>query len=390
VIAIDLSPLVLDPRRGVSRALQYLLRGLATAPRGSPIVLGLLPVASLDDATQVWTWGRFDSVRILGIPPRPRARRHRALTEALEQSGAKVMLSPWAAFPRTRVPVVAWIHEVPFARKGALEGGLRTLRHRRALARAVDRAAALVTPSEAVRSDLLHLHPDADRRTFVVPHGYELAPTRVETTTIELFGRTQTVELEYGPGPGSLGALAGDRPSVASEPPYALMVGTGHLAGGHRKKGLDVFLEAFAAGTVGGLAPVVVGTTPALPLHVRVVREPGDDALSTLVAQARVVVVPSRSEGFGYPMLEGFAAGVPVVASAAGALPEVSGGAARLVPPGDADALREAIERVATDEDLRARMIKDGKKRAQEFPVAAMARGWLRVLTKVGGIPWHG
>ena len=375
MIAIDLSPLVLDPRRGVSRALRYLLRGLVAAGRERPPVVGFVPARTRDDAGDELLQHGLD-VRLLGVPPRPRLQRYRALRAKVQASGASVLLSPWAAFPRVRVPVVAWIHEVPFARHGALEGGLRTLRHRRALARAADLAAALVVPSEAVRSDLLHLHPEVDRRTQVVPHGFDPAPwlPRVVESRAVVVGASLPPALEPWRPRG----------------PYALLVGTGRGAGGPRKKGVDVFAQAFAAGGVAGLEAVVVGSAPGLPGHVHVLPEVEDLHLRLLVRDARVVVVPSRSEGFGFPVLEAFAAGVPVVASAAGALPEVSGGAARLVPPGDAEALREAIAHVATDEDLRARMIQDGRRRAQEFPVAAMARGWLRVLTKAGGIPWRG
>lgn len=358
MIALDLAPLVLDPGRGVSRALRHLLAGLAFVPRGGLAIEGFLPPAPPGRAGRGGGSPGLDAVHTLGeARPRPGAWR-RALAAALPRCGARVLLSPWVAFPRTPVPVVAWVHEVPFARHGALEGALRTLRHRRALARAVERAAALVVPSHAVRDDLLSLHPDAAPRTHVVPHGFEVpAPATAPAR-----------------GPGAL----------------ALLVGTGRGAAGPRKKGVDVFDAAFAAGPIAGLTPVVVGEAPGLSPGVRVVAEIDDAGLGLLLADARVLVVPSRSEGFGYPVLEGFAAGVPVIASAAGALPEVSGGAAQLVPPGDAGALREAIERVATDAELWARMRTAGLRRAQEFPVEAMARAWLRVLARAGGIAWHG
>jgi glycosyltransferase involved in cell wall biosynthesis len=210
-----------------------------------------------------------------------------------------------------------------------------------------------------VRGDLLEVHPDARERVHVVAHGFDPRPWEVDARP----------------------------PEGVRRDGFALLVGTGSGAGGPRKKGVDVLLRAFATSAPADLDLVVVGPTPGLPPRVRVLPEIDDEALAHVVAAARVLVVPSRSEGFGYPMLEAFAAGVPVVASAAGALPEVSGGAARLVPPGDADALAEAIARVATDEELRARLIAAGKKRAREFPVEAMARGWLKVLCEAGGLP---
>jgi glycosyltransferase involved in cell wall biosynthesis len=73
------------------------------------------------------------------------------------------------------------------------------------------------------------------------------------------------------------------------------------------------------------------------------------EELVALYRRAMLVVVPSRYEGFGLPAAEAMACGAPVVASAAGALPEVvrAGGGGVLVPPGDPDALAKAIATLA-------------------------------------------
>ncbi|MFN2287091.1 MAG: glycosyltransferase, partial [Chromatocurvus sp.] len=71
-------------------------------------------------------------------------------------------------------------------------------------------------------------------------------------------------------------------------------------------------------------------------------------------ARASVAVVPSLYEGFGLPAGEAMACGVPVVASDAGALPEIVGDAGLLVPPGDADALAQAIDALLGDPPRRA------------------------------------
>ena len=68
--------------------------------------------------------------------------------------------------------------------------------------------------------------------------------------------------------------------------------------------------------------------------------------------RAAVVCVPSRREGYGFVAREAMAYGRPVVATAVGGLVDVSG---VLVPPGDVGALREAIERLLADPQLRAR-----------------------------------
>ena len=92
-----------------------------------------------------------------------------------------------------------------------------------------------------------------------------------------------------------------------------------------------------------------------------------DGALGRLYARASVFAFPSLDEGFGIPVLEAMAAGVPVLASATSSLPEVCGDAAVLVNPGDVEAIAAGLERLIGDESLRAGLIERGKLRAAEF-----------------------
>jgi glycosyltransferase involved in cell wall biosynthesis len=85
------------------------------------------------------------------------------------------------------------------------------------------------------------------------------------------------------------------------------------------------------------------------------------------IAGAAVFAFPSVYEGFGVPPLEAMAHGVPVVATAAGAVPEVVGDAADLVPVGDVDALAAALARVLDDDDHRSHLVAAGRDRVAEF-----------------------
>jgi glycosyltransferase involved in cell wall biosynthesis len=79
--------------------------------------------------------------------------------------------------------------------------------------------------------------------------------------------------------------------------------------------------------------------------------------LAALLARASVLAYPSLYEGFGFPPLQAMQAGVPVVATRAGSLPEVLGDAAALVEPGDHDGLVDALGRCLGDEEERGRLI---------------------------------
>lgn len=107
-----------------------------------------------------------------------------------------------------------------------------------------------------------------------------------------------------------------------------------------------------------------------------------DDELARTVASAEVACVPSRYEGFSLPTVEAMACGTPLVVSDAGAIGEVVGHengsapGALVVPPGDAEALTVALDRVLDDADLRERLSRGGRARALErysWPAVAAA-----------------
>ena len=86
-----------------------------------------------------------------------------------------------------------------------------------------------------------------------------------------------------------------------------------------------------------------------------------------LLAGATVLAYPSIYEGFGLPPLEAMQAGVPVVASSAGALPEVLGNAALLPNPASVDEVAGALARVLHDDELRQALIGRGHERAGSY-----------------------
>lgn len=100
---------------------------------------------------------------------------------------------------------------------------------------------------------------------------------------------------------------------------------------------------------------------------VRVLGYTDEEELTLLYNLAEVICYPSLYEGFGFPVLEGFACGTPVVASNATSIPEVAGDAALLFDPHDKMALRDALKQVLADGVLREEMRRKGLERAKEF-----------------------
>jgi glycosyltransferase involved in cell wall biosynthesis len=100
------------------------------------------------------------------------------------------------------------------------------------------------------------------------------------------------------------------------------------------------------------------------------VRFPGyvsDEELVALYQMAACLVFPSLYEGFGLPVLEAMAAGCPVITSTTSSLPEVAGNAGLLVDPLNAEEIAIAMRQILQDEDLRTRLVHEGRRWSSGF-----------------------
>ncbi|MDO8837213.1 MAG: glycosyltransferase family 1 protein [Vicinamibacterales bacterium] len=180
------------------------------------------------------------------------------------------------------------------------------------------------------------------------------------------------------PGVPEWARTAGPRPPASSLTGYILFVGTLEA-----RKNVVGLLDAYARlvarmpdaprlALAGGRPPVA---DPGLDARLNGPLAPRIDALgyldpaarASVYAGARLLVLPSRMEGFGLPVLEAMALGVPVVVSDRGALPEVAGDAGLVCPPDDVDGLAASIERVLTEPGLAASMRERGFVQAARF-----------------------
>jgi glycosyltransferase involved in cell wall biosynthesis len=164
-----------------------------------------------------------------------------------------------------------------------------------------------------------------------------------------------------------------------------------------RRKNVAALVEAFEAtaldwrlvlaGSFGFGSEKILGRIEASPRkrHIQVLGYISDAELETLYRRASLFAFPSLDEGFGMPVLEAMARGVPVLTSNSSALPEVSGDAALLVNPTDVDSVRDGLLRLTRDEPLRAVLARKGLARSAEFSWGnAVAETW-KVYRELGG-----
>ena len=120
---------------------------------------------------------------------------------------------------------------------------------------------------------------------------------------------------------------------------------------------------------------------------VRLVGEVSDAALAAYFGAADVYLSLSVHEGFGVPLVEAMAAGVPVVARRAGAVAETVGAAALLLDSADHAYVAAALHRVLTDGALRDTLVAAGRDRVRAFDAAAVADRLVGAVSRVAGPP---
>lgn len=134
-------------------------------------------------------------------------------------------------------------------------------------------------------------------------------------------------------------------------------------ASGHHDLHLLLVGDADSAGFSSNVAQLRarLAASPRLRDHVHFTGYVDDDLLAAIYAASLALVLPSFSEGFGLPIIEAMACGTPVLAAAAGSMPEIVGDAGRLFDPNDSTAITASISALAGDDrvvaDLRARSL---------------------------------
>ena len=236
----------------------------------------------------------------------------------------------------------------------------------------LERSSRVIAVSQTTRSDLLRLFEVDGRKIEVVYNGVDPAFHR---------------RLEPG-------ELAQWQERLGLRQPYLLFVGNPKP-----HKNLDNVIQAFARARsihdfegelvcVGGQPEADLRTrqraeTLGVTGHVRLLGKVPDEALPAIYQGATLFLYPTLYEGFGLPVVEAMASGIPVITSNTSALREIGEGSAQLVNPLDVEALARAIAHSMADPEHRASLVELGRRRAREFTWDRAARRTLAIYKGV-------
>jgi glycosyltransferase involved in cell wall biosynthesis len=254
----------------------------------------------------------------------------------------------WGRFRR-----VVTVHDLIYTRFPDAHAGIRDKGMRVLVPAAARRSHRVIADSRSTRDDLIDVLGLSADRIDVVPLGLgavrrvEPLPEAQTRARFHLGARRVLLALSAKRPHKNLPALIGAIASLPEEQrPVLVLPG---YAAAHEQ---DLRTRANAAGVVD---------------DVRFLGWLSSDELEGLWAIADAFVLPSLYEGFGLPVLEAMARGVPVACSNASSLPEVAGDAALLFDPTDEPAIADAISRLLVEDRLRDRLVARGRNRVQEF-----------------------
>jgi glycosyltransferase involved in cell wall biosynthesis len=253
--------------------------------------------------------------------------------------------------------VVLTVHDLSFERRPELMSWTDRALFRSLVPRSLRRADRIVVGSKWTRADLVERYEIPEQKVVVTPYGVDPAfgmdgPTRDGGSYMLFVGGLQ---------PRKDPTTAVD--ALAKLDPHLRLV----FAGPALRKSREL---------VDHVRELRLSSRVEFTGYVR------KSELAALYRGAACLVLPSLYEGFGLPILEAMASGTPVVATTAGALPEVAGDAAVLVEPGDAEELAAGVELALAD---RERLVAAGLERSTRYSWAETARRTLAVYEELAG-----
>jgi glycosyltransferase involved in cell wall biosynthesis len=291
-----------------------------------------------------------------------------AITGALD-----VFYSPDFALPPTRraCQTLLTVHDLSFVHHpDAFVPPLRRYLER-VVPRSIERADLVLADSAHTRLDLTRLFAVPDDRVKVIYPGVDTR-FRSQPEPSESVRLRESYALGHKPYVLSVGTLQPRKNYVRLIQAFI-----------QSRASREMDMQLLIAGGRGWLYQNVLAEAEKHD-SVRLLGFVEDRDLPALYRGAALFAFPSLYEGFGLPVLEAMACGVPVVCSHTSSLPEVAGDAALLVDPLDVDALEEALTRALEDDDLRRGMIDRGFVQAARYDWAQSAAQLLGLIESLG------
>jgi glycosyltransferase involved in cell wall biosynthesis len=338
-IGIDVSSLTYQ--RGVSRYTADLVKALSKEKNtqlflyGSSLRQQKVLKAELHKALRDVTPDRYD-LKLQSFPPSFLAKLWQFGLNPISQQFPHLDLFhswDWLQPPDKNLPLVSTIHDLAIIRYPEIAHPKVLKMHQRSWQILRDRQAQIIAVSQATKKDILRYLEIPEENIHVV---YEALPTRVAEISQDLGNRPELV--------------AWLKQKLQLDKPYLLFVGTREP-----RKNLARLIQAWLplandyqlliAGEQAWDDSQQISHHPNLRFMGRV----SDQELAVLYHQCELFVYPSLYEGFGLPILEAFAHGVPVVSSDIPAIKEVAGNAAELCNPLDEYSIRQAIEKILNE-----------------------------------------
>lgn len=352
IVAIDGTPATRPQPSGTEVYVRQVIEALAGTEHGHAI-----RVYANASGRPAWL---PQAVEWRGIPF-PRLWTHWKFGRALRRDRPDVVFIPGHVMPLgLRLPTVVVIHDVGHRYQRASYRPRDWLYLELTTRYMARRARRLVAVSQSTADDLVRFYRVARERIAIAHSGIDdrMQPPRPE-------------------------AVAAARSRYGLPDTYFLFVGRNHP-----RKNIPLLLRAFDDARHRGLPASLVLAGPghgaAGDEGVQVLSYVPREDLPALYAGAIALTLPSRFEGFGFPVLEAMRCGTAVIASAAGALPEITGSAGILLPPTDVGAWSEALLQLAQDLDLQRRLIVAGRSWSAGFTWRATADRLWPVLEQAG------
>jgi len=268
--------------------------------------------------------------------------------------------------------VVVTLHDVGFRYYPQLYTPLERYYHHFCMAFSVKHATQIIAVSNATKEDLVKLYKADKNKITVIYHGFD----QKRYKPIQKDEKVSPEIKKYLPYIYFIGRLE------AKKNVKKLVRAYGNL----RRNYPNIRHKLVLAGRPGYQYEEIKDEILNLPPDIQKdVIETGyvpDDIVSNFMRFASVFAFPSNFEGFGMPLLEAMASGVPIVASDKTSIPEVVQDAGYLCDPDDTEALEDGLAKVILDHKYREELIKKGLKRAKFFSWEKAAEETLKVIEK--------